>query len=413
MSGIGESRDLDVGERRGDLAGAGADPAPAGLGATVGGWARQRETAEHGGTLWLGLVIGLFLLLPAATPRTGVVFWGVVLFVTLLVSLRYRIGPAALVIMVVAGVTVRLVMIGASSSDALIVTVAAIERVLGGGSPWGVGYAETIPPGAPFPYGPLALVWYLPAKALPEIMEVLASTIVLVLLGIRGRPVGLAIFAFAPMLTVLATDGSNDSSAGLLLLGAVLVMQRSRAWGGAALAGAAAFKIYALAWLPALLWFGRLPALAGFGLASVAIWLPAFVAWGPGAFLESFSLSQRVHPQAYYSLGYALRGMGIPVAAEAIDQFRLVLAAIVVVATAAFVRSSRGVVVAGLVVYLVTLYAGWWSTFAYLAAIAPIVCWHLEDWTGLGERRVRWPGDPVGRFTTRIDDRWPILGAAS
>ena len=170
------------------------DTAPISAGRTRGdhrAWARQRETAEHGGMLWLGLVVGLFLLLPAATPRTGVVFWGVVLFVTLLVSLRYRIGPAALLIMVVAGFTVRLVMIGASSSDALIVTVAAIERVLGGGSPWGVGYAETIPPGAPFPYGPLALLWYLPAKALPEIMEMLASTIVLVLLGIRGRPVGL------------------------------------------------------------------------------------------------------------------------------------------------------------------------------------------------------------------------------
>ncbi len=402
-----------AGEPREDVAGAGTDHAPAGSGATIGAWARQRETAEHGGMLWLGLVVGLFLLLPAATPRTGVVFWGVVLFVTLLASLRYRIGPAALVIMVVAGVTVRLVLIGASSSDALIVTVAAIERVLAGGSPWGVGYAQTIPPGAPFPYGPLALLWYLPAKALPEVMEMLSSTIVLVLLGIRGRPVGLAIFAFAPMLTVLATDGSNDSSAGLLLLGAILVMQRSRAWGGAALAGAAAFKIYALAWLPALLWFGRLPALAGFGLASVAIWLPAFVAWGPGAFLESFSLSQRVHPQAYYSLGYALRGLGIPVAAEAIDRARLVLAAIVVVVTAAFVRSGRGVVVAGLAVYLVTLYAGWWSTFAYLAAIAPIVCWHLEDWTGLGERRVRWPGDPVGGLTARVDGRWPILGTSS
>ncbi|HEY8199537.1 MAG TPA: hypothetical protein VIF44_07160 [Candidatus Limnocylindrales bacterium] len=402
-----------VGEPRDGVAGPIADKAPAGFGATIGAWARRRETAEHGGMLWLGLVVGLFLLLPAATPRMGVVIWGVVLFVTLLVSLRYRIGPAAISIMVVAGFTVRLAMIGASSSDALIVTVAAIERVIGGGSPWGVGYAETIPPGAPFPYGPLALLWYLPAKSLPEIMEILASTVVLVLLGIRGRPVGLAIFAFAPMLTVLATDGSNDSSAGLLLLGAILVMQRSRAWGGAALAGAAAFKIYALAWLPALLWFGRLPALAGFGLASVAIWLPAFVAWGPGAFLESFSLSQRVHPQAYYSLGYALRGLGIPVAAEAIDRVRLVLAAIVVVATAAFVRSSRGVVVAGLAVYLVTLYAGWWSTFAYLAAIAPIVCWHLEDWTGLGERRVRWPGDPVGRVTARVDGRWPILGTTS
>jgi hypothetical protein len=387
----------------------GAEERPRGVLGRIGAWARQRETPAHGGMLWLGLVVGLVLLLPAATPRMGVVFWGIVLFVTLLVSLRFRIGPAALLVMVVAGVAVRLVMVGASSSDALIVTVAAIERVLGGAGPWGIGYPETIPPGAPFPYGPLAILWYLPARALPEVMEMAAATIVLALLAIRGRPVGLAIFAFAPMLTVLATDGSNDTSAGLLLLGAILVLQRSRAWGGAALAVAAAFKIYALAWLPALLWFGGIPALAGFAIASLVVWLPAFMAWGQGAFLESFSMSQRVHPQAYYSLGYALRGIGIRVDPEAIDRFRLVLGAVVAVLGAALARSGRGVVLAGLAVYVVTLFAGWWSTFAYLAAIAPIVCWHLEDWAGLGERRVRWPSDPVGRFTARVDARWPIL----
>jgi len=73
------------------------------------------------------------------------------------------------------------------------------------------------------------------------------------------------------------------------------------------------------------------------------------------------------------------------------------------------VRSGRGVVVAGLAVFVVTLFAGWWSTFAYLAAIAPIICWHLEDWAELGERRVRWPGDPVARLTSRVDARWPLI----
>ncbi|HEY8167818.1 MAG TPA: hypothetical protein VIF84_03820 [Candidatus Limnocylindrales bacterium] len=372
-------------------------------------WAGERETAEHGGQLWLGLVIGLFLLLPAGSPRLGIVFWGVVMAVTLLVSLRFRIGPLALIVMVVGGLAVRLVMTGASSSDALIVTVAAIERVLSGAGPWGVGYPETIPPGAPYPYGPLALLWYLPARGWPELMELIASGVILVLLGIRGRPVGLAIFAFAPLLIVLATDGSNDGSAGLLLLGAILVMQRSMAWGGAALAVAAAFKIYALAWLPALLWFGRLPALIGFGIASVIVWLPALLAWGGGAFADSFARSQRVHPQPFYSLASALRAIGLRVDAEVIDRFRLVLAALTIILGAAWARTGRAVVVAGLAVYLVTLYAGWWSTFAYLAAIAPIVCWHLEDWVGLGDRRVRWPGDPTGRATAWIDARWPLL----
>ena len=61
------------------------------------------------------------------------------------------------------------------------------------------------------------------------------------------------------------------------------------------------------------------------------------------------------------------------------------------------------------VVFVVTLFAGWWSTFAYLAALAPVVCWHLDDWLGLGDLRIRWPGDPVGRATAWVDARWPVL----
>ena len=38
------------------------------------------------------------------------------------------------------------------------------------------------------------------------------------------------------------------------------------------------------------------------------------------------------------------------------------------------------------------------ARFAYLAAVAPILCWHLDDWLGLGGR-VIWPGDPVRRVT--------------
>ena len=381
-----------------------------GAAARVRGWIRTPETGEHGGLVWLALVIGLFLLLPAATPRPGVVLCGGVLAVALFLSLRLRMGPLVLGIMVLAGIGVRVAMIGAGTSDTLAVTASAIDVVLHGGSPWGIGYATSVPAWSPFPYGPLALFWYLPLAEVPRLMELLTSAFILVLLGIRGRPIGLAIYAFAPMLTVLATDGSNDTSAGLFLLGAVLVLQRSFVWGGAALAVASAFKVYALAWLPAMLWWGRLPALLGFGIAALLAWGPALLAWGPGAFLESFARSQRIHSQPYYSLGYALRAVGIAVDAAAIDRFRLVLAAGVAVFGAAMARTGRAVVIAGIAVYLVTLYAGWWSTFAYLAAIAPIICWHLEDWVGLGDRRVRWPGDPVGRFTARVDARWPLLG---
>src|SRR4029453_9390865 len=103
----------------------------------------------------------------------------------------------------------------------------------------------------------------------------------------------------------------------------------------------------------ALLWFGRLPALIGFVLASCLVWLPAFLAWGPSAFLESFSMSQRVHPQAYYSLGGAAAAPGVRADPGTIDRYRLLRAAAVGVSGAAVTRSGRGVVVAGLAVFVV------------------------------------------------------------
>jgi hypothetical protein len=375
-------------------------------------WARTPETIGHGGLVWGALVIGLFMLLAPGAPRPGILLSCTVLLATLLISLRFQVAPLAVIVMAVAGLGVRIVLDGSGFSDVLTVTSAAIAQVLNGHSPWGVLYPESVPPGAPFPYGPIAIFWYLPFRETPRIMELAGSGLILVLLALRGRPLGLAIFAFAPALGSLATDGSNDTSASLLILAASLVLQRSVFWGGVALAYAAAFKIYALAWLPALLWWGGLSALIGFGTASLVVWGPALLAWGPGAFMESFTLSQSLHAQAYYSLGYALQGVGVQVDPGALERLRLVLGGIVAVVGARLARTGRAVVVAGLAVYLVTLYAGWWSTFSYLAAIAPLVCWHLEDWVGLGERRVRWPGDPVGRVSGWVDARWPLLAGA-
>ena len=76
---------------------------------------------------------------------------------------------------------------------------------------------------------------------------------------------------------------------------------------------------------------------------------------------------------------------------------RLGVGAVIAIVGFFQVKSARSFVVTGAVIYVATLYTGWWSTFAYLAALAPIVCWHLDDWLGLGDQRARWPGDPVGR----------------
>ena len=43
------------------------------------------------------------------------------------------------------------------------------------------------------------------------------------------------------------------------------------------------------------------------------------------------------------------------------------------------------VIVVGTLVYLVTLFGGTWATFAYFAAIAPVLCLRVDDWLGLAE----------------------------
>ena len=75
-----------------------------------------------------------------------------------------------------------------------------------------------------------------------------------------------------------------------------------------------------------------------------------------------------------------------------------------------FVRTPAGLILGGTLVFGATLFLGWWGTFAYLSAVAPIICWHLDDWLGLGGRVV-WPGDPVRRVTDWADMAIPVRGS--
>jgi hypothetical protein len=92
---------------------------------------------------------------------------------------------------------------------------------------------------------------------------------------------------------------------------------------------------------------------------------------------------------------------------EAYDRLRFLLGGLAALLAAPFCRTWTAAVVCGAVIYLVTLYTGYWATFSYLAALAPVVCWHLDEWLGLDGQRVRLPTDPVGRATAWLDTRWP------
>lgn len=357
----------------------------------------------------LALVLGAALCFVAGTSRPAGVSLALVLLVVLALQLRWQTGLLAIVALGLVGIVLRAEAYRAGASDVLDVTVAAIERVLAGGNPYGVGYAETDPPGAPFPYGPLSLLWYLPFRHDPERFEFVISLVTLALLTVRGHPVGLALYATFPPLLTVASDGANDTSAGLLLLGALVAVRRVGPAGGALLGAAVAFKPFAVAWLPALLLAGGATSLLGFAVASALAWLPALLLWGAGPMATSLALAQEVHRAPYYSLAEALEALTRQrLSAELFERLRLVLGVATAALTAPFVRSATGIVASGLLVYAVTLYTGYWATFAYLAAIAPAVCWYLDHWLGLGANRVPWPADPVGRLTAVADERWPL-----
>ncbi len=233
---------------------------------------------------------------------------------------------------------------------------------------------------------------------------------VLGLLALRGRPLGLAIYAVTPAFVVAAGDGSNDTSAGLLILVALLAAVRVPLLGAALLALAVAFKPYALAWLPGLIGFAGIGPLLAFLGASVVLWLPALVAWGPGSILWSLREAEALHPRPYYSLAYALGSDGSDVPKEAWGLLRIMAGLALAVLSLVLTRSAASLIIGGSLVFAATLFLGWWGTFAYLAAVAPILCWHIDDWLGLGGR-VAWPGDPVRRVTDWADMAIPVREA--
>lgn len=367
---------------------------------------RPARTTEL--AVWLALIVAIVGLLQVGTPPRVTVLSLIVVAATLAVSLRWRIGPAAVLILFAVGLALRLAP-ATGFSDVLDVTEAASREMLAGGNPYGHGFVESVPPGAPFAYGPLALLWYLPSLDRPGSMELLASLVVLILLALRGRPLGLAIYAVTPAFVVSATDGSNDTTAGLLLLIALLTAVRWPLAGAVLLGVATAFKPYALAWLPGLLAYaGSVWPLVAFMVASAVAWLPAAVAWGPESLLWSFRRADEIHVQPYYSLAYGLGGPeSVPKAAW--QALRIGIGVLLAVLSLRLVRSAPSLIIVGTLVFGATLFLGFWSTFAYLAAVAPVICWHLDDWLGLGAQRVAWPGDPVRTVTKWADRRWPVV----
>lgn len=337
---------------------------------------------------WLfALGIALVLAIQPNWPDRTAIAVAIAIGLTLIAAARWQLRWLPVVVLVGCGIVLRLAMSHIESSDVSDVTRVAIMTVQYGGDPYGVGYITSRPAGAPFPYGPLALLWYLPTLQDPTLMELGVSVALMLYFAVRagnGRPVGLALFALAPPLVLATVDGSNDTSAGLLILAALVVAERRPVAGAAILAAAVAFKPYAIAWAPPLFLWAGLSSMAAFVAASVVAWAPVLFVWGPGSYLRSLAMAQETHlRQAYWSLG-AIFDAFAPGAGRALETVRYFLAGLIAVVGGWRVRSIDGVIVVGALVFVVAQFGGYFGSYVYLAAVAPILCWRVDDWLRRG-----------------------------
>lgn len=272
--------------------------------------------------------------------------------------LRERPGAAAAAI-VVGSVVLRLAYVGIGYTDQIAVSQAGAARAFSSLSPYGIGYAQTVPPGAPFPYGPLGLIWWLPGPAI----ELVAATLLMVLLVQQRAWLTLGLFASVPFAVYLTTTGTNDYSPGLLLAVGLLLMPQRPYLGAAVLAVTAALKPYAFAWLPALIGYAgwRAGALM-IGLTAV-LWSPLAV-WGVGGLFRSLELSRAIHPVPENALNVPmLRYLAFPVAMAGV-----------------LIRRWEVAVLVGSAAFVLFLFLDRWASLGYWLAVGPISGIAIERW---------------------------------
>ena len=245
------------------------------------------------------------------------------------------------------------------TADQLIVGRAALDTVLAGGNPYGIGYAVSEPPGSPYVYGPLALL----TSALRVHGEVLAATGTMVVLALTRSFLTLGIFAGFLFVALLGTSGINDMVPGFLLMAGLVTLEHHRLSGATLLAVAAAVKPYCLAWFPAAMGYGGVAAAVALVGISGVMWSPLLV-WGPASFLRSVEMAAAVHPEPANSLNMpALRILAAPLALASV-----------------FVRSWSLMVVSGAAIFLVVLFLDRWASYGYWLVVLPILGMVVERW---------------------------------
>jgi hypothetical protein len=276
-----------------------------------------------------------------------------------------------LLAMVAAGAVLRVALVGTGPlTDQIETTQAALRLAVTGGNPYGAGIPGTST-GAPFPYGPLALIAGIPGVW----TEVAAAVATMLVFAWRRAAVSLAVFAALPILVRVTVMGTNDTLPGLLIALSVLAAARRPWLGGLLLALATGVKPYAVAWLPGLAGAGGLALAVPFAAASAVAWSPLAV-WGVGAYVASVQMAAgraTLQPGGWPSV-WATRLLALPLAGLALWR----------------VRSLGAQAAAGAAMFIVVMVLPDPGSFAYLVAPLPIVAIALEDWALRRLARPRW-----------------------
>lgn len=367
---------------------------------------RRRTDVLAAGTLSLGVLIillvsGRSLDLLGSPARMALLLGALVVAGAFWASGRplLVVGYVAL-----AGLVLRWVDMpagGVAASDVGAAINEAIGVWLGGGNPYDHVYTQTRPPGQPMPYPPGALLVHLPGHLLAGLAGVqwtqfafAAAAIGLLGWAALAGPMHVALpamtlYAGAPNLALLATDGSNDTVTGTLLLAAVLAAAAVRdrrdarmlVVGGILVGLAMSTKQLAL---PIALALGVVvmrrfgtDALARYA-GSAAILLAAlaipFLVAGPLEFLRGLTSFLGVHDDIYgWNVWAMVQGLGVtPPDREAAAGLAVALTAVVLATLALLpLRSVAAATLAGVIATVVILFAARWTTYAYFALVLP------------------------------------------
>jgi hypothetical protein len=314
-------------------------------------------------------------------------------------------APLVIVALLALGAIARIHAVDFPGSDVLPATDEAVRALFAGENPYAHDYTSTVPPGSVFAYPPGEIAFYASAHLLGVpigSVEHLSSIGVLIaiatLIPLAGEGIvalALAIVAISGDLIVRTGDGSNDTSASLLVIAGLTALAWSLAAHGrlarglwfisAVAAGwSIAFKEYALpiaVFVALFLWRSDAPRARSWiatATGTLAAFVVPFFAWNPAGFIANVGGAYTFHAETYgRNVWRDAIGTSPAIAATVQPLIPLVTPiAVLIVAIVVWRRPARtlgGAFLQGCAVVGTAFVFARWTTSVYWVFLAPAI----------------------------------------